>query len=238
MKQTILTIALLIATGSTLHIAAQSQLTAQNHRHTPRASVQIDAQKNGNNTTATIKVDAQDQGIDAYSDTTDVDTTATYSSANYDEDEDFSVNQAKDAMGMLNDMWDDFILPIVVLSIIFVIAPVLIIGLICYYLYKSRKQKIRLAELALEKGQPIPDGVINDSKAEEQKKQNEPKDEEQAAKGLKYVFFGLGVAILGLFIDASVITGIGFLVTFMGAGQFATAYMFKKKEQKKLEWRQ
>jgi len=234
MKQTFIAIALLIAIGST------SPMMAQSHRHTPRASVQVDAQKNGNTTTATIKVDAQDQGIDAFSDTTAVDSSDEADSESY-----YNVRHN----GMDYDMDDDLssiksisteaIIPIVGILVIFVLAPVLIIGLVCYYLYKSRKQKIRLAELALEKGQPIPDGVINDNKPKaEDQVSDETLDKEKAGKGIRNAFLGLGLALLGLCIDVSAVIGVGLLVACMGAGQFTTVYFFKKKEQKMLEWRQ
>lgn len=233
MKQTFIAIALLIATGST------SPMVAQSHRHTPRASVQIDAQQKGNNTTATIKVDAQDQGIDAFSDTTDVDSAAEDSESYYNvrhNGEDYDVDNE---FSSIKDIITDAVIPIVAILTIFIFAPVLIIGLLCYYLYKSRKQKIRLAELALEKGQPIPDGVINDQKPKaDPQVSDESQDKANAARGIKYVFLGIGVALLGLCLDASAVIGIGLLVACMGAGQFATVYFFKKKEQKKLEWRQ
>lgn len=233
MKQTTIAIALLLAIGST------SPMVAQSHRHTPRASVQIDAQQNGNKTTATLKVDAQDQGVDAYSDTTDVDSanvdTAT---SNYDEDDDFSVKTPMDDLASVSDLIESSILPLVFILVFFLIAPVLIIGLICFFLYKYRKQKIRLAELALEKGQPIPDGVINESKpkaAPQTKAETKVADQETAAKGIKNAFLGIGVAILGIFMDANVIIGAGFLVACMGAGQFATAYFYKKQGIKQQE---
>lgn len=233
MKQTTIAIALLLALGST------SPMMAQSHRHTPRASVQINAQQNGNKTTATLKVDAQDQGVDAYSDTTDVDSANVDTAAsNYDEDDDFSVRTPADDWSDFSDSIKDSIVELCGVIVIFLLTPVLIIGLICYFLYKYRKQKIRLAELALEKGQPIPDGVINESKpkaAPQTKAEAKVADQETAAKGIKNAFLGIGIAILGVFIDASFITGVGFLVACMGAGQFATAYFYKKQGIKQQE---
>lgn len=233
MKQTTIAIALLLALGST------SPMMAQSHRHTPRASVQIDAQQNGNKTTATLKVDAQDQGVDAYSDTTDVDSANVDTAAsNYDEDEDFSVRTPVDDLASVSDMIESSILPLVAVLVIFLITPVLIIGLICYFLYKYRKQKIRLAELALEKGQPIPDGVINESKPKttpQTKAEAKVVDQDTAAKGIKYAFLGIGIAILGVCMDGNAIIGAGLLVACMGAGQFATAYFYKKQGVKQQE---
>lgn len=67
-------------------------------------------------------------------------------------------------------------LPIAVVFIMFCLAPVLIIALIIYFIIKSRKQKIQLAELALKNGQPIPQDIA---------KSKQPNDQGLWEKGVK-----------------------------------------------------
>ena len=49
-----------------------------------------------------------------------------------------------------------------ILLILFVLAPVLIIIVLFYFINKNRKQKIKLAQMAMQQGQPIPDQLLED----------------------------------------------------------------------------
>ena len=85
-------------------------------------------------------------------------------------------------------------MPIAIVFIMFFLAPVMIIALIIYFVIKSRKQKIQLAELALKNGQPIPQEVA----------QSKPQPNDQALweKGVKRMFLGIGIVIFAIFIHS------------------------------------
>lgn len=91
-----------------------------------------------------------------------------------------------------------------------------------YYLLKSRKQKIQLAELAMRSGQPLPPSFL----AEYGKQRHQVLWE----KGLTKMFLGIGVVVFAFFVDSYFLKGVGFLVAFYGAGQAAIAFTSKKKE--------
>lgn len=186
------------------------EAAAQKHRHTPREQEEL--------------VDtAQKGGIEAFSDTTTVADSASYTSSSWDDDDysrDFSINallsdiDGKDFAGML------FVLG--VLLILFVLAPVFIIIALFYFINKNRKEKMRLAQMAMQQGQPIPEQLLED-------KSGSVSDEFQ--KGLRQCFVGVGLMIfLGLTAE-EVGFGIGALVFCIGLGKIVAAKLAEKKNQ-------
>ena len=134
------------------------QAAGQKHRHTPR-SEQVDTTDNG--------------GVVVFSDTTSSDTvtvtkhnakftvttrTSPWSSntATYELDDDDFGSLIRHAFGSMdsNDFLGMFFV-LCVLLIIFVLAPVLIIIALFYFINKNRKEKMRLAQMAMQQGQPI-----------------------------------------------------------------------------------
>lgn len=198
---------ILVAIMAGLILSAAIPTMAQRHRHTPLASVKVNTQtdKDGNtkNTTAIV----------AFSDTADVDT-ADADSAFADDD------YMDDYVDPIESITKNAIMPIAIVFIMFCLAPVLIIGLIIYFIIKSRNQKIRLAELALKNGQPIPQNIA--------KKINQPSDQELWRKGVTKIFIGIGIVMFSIFVHSGMCTGIGFIVAFYGAGQAVIAWTTKK----------
>jgi hypothetical protein len=97
-----------------------------------------------------------------------------------------------------------------VLLIIFVLAPVLIIVALFYFINKNRKEKMRLAQMAMQQGQPIPDQLLNDSPAN-------INDEYQ--KGMRQCFIGVGLMVFLGYAAGNVGFGIGALVFCIGLGK-------------------
>lgn len=211
MKKLLMTMTLLL----TLGMGAQS--VAQNHRHTPREQEEL--------------VDSTSKNaVEAYSDTT----SAAASAADGWDDENWS-NGSDDndlderVLGKIDkalDSWDakDTVAVLFLLGIpfiIFVLAPILIIVLLFYFINRNRKQKMKLAQMAVEQGQPIPEQLLED-------KVNNVTDEFQ--KGLRQCFVGVGLMIfLGLCAE-EVGFGIGALVFCIGLGKVVGAKMAEKKQ--------
>ena len=93
-----------------------------------------------------------------------------------------------------------------VILIIFVISPLVIFGLILFFIFRQRKQKMRLAEMAMRNGQPIPDQLLHES---------EPDDNDTYQSGMRQLFLGFTIGKIGL--------GIGALVFFIGLGKVMIA---------------
>ena len=187
--------------------------TAQHHRHTPLASVKATQQtdKDGN-----TKASA---AIVAYSDTASVDS-ADVDTVGFNADAGTQGwDEPYDIDGLAKLMGNAFV-PIAIVFIMFFLAPVMIIALIIYFVIKSRKQKIQLAELALKNGQPRPQEVA----------QSKPQPNDQALweKGVKRMFLGIGIVIFAIFIHSRMFMGIGFLVALYGAGLAVVAWTTKK----------
>ena len=216
MKKVLFTLTLLLTLSMGLQAAGQK------HRHTPRKE-QVDSTNQG--------------GIEVFSDTTSADTatvtrkvtvttrTSPWSttSTTYDVDGDdlesivgslFSQMDGKDFAGML------FVLG--VLFILFVLAPVLIIIALFYFINKNRKEKMRLAQMAMQQGQPIPDQLLNEQSTD-------INDEYQ--KGLRQCFVGVGLMIFLGLTAGEVGFGIGALVCCIGLGKIVAGKMAEKKSR-------
>ena len=209
MKKVLFTLALLL----TLSMGIQA--AGQKHRHTPR-SEQVDSTKN--------------DSLELFSDTT---STTNYSTNVWeDEDEDFTYTgmihnalsdmRGKDVAGMF------FVL--CVLLIIFVLAPVFIIIALFYFINKNRKEKMRLAQMAMQQGQPIPDGLLKDKDGDF--------DNSDYQRGMRQCFVGVGLMIFLGFAAGTVGFGIGALVFCIGLGKVFAGKTAQKNYERNNDLRQ
>ena len=223
MKKVLMTLTLLLTLSMGLQAAGQK------HRHTPRKE-QVDTAGQG--------------GIEVFSDTTSSDTatvtrkvtvttrTSPWSttSTTYDVDGDdlesivgslFSQMDGRDFAGML------FVLG--VLFILFVLAPVLIIIALFYFINKNRKEKMRLAQMAMQQGQPIPDQLLNE----------QPTDvNDEYQKGMRQCFVGVGLMVFLGFAAGEVGFGIGALVFCIGLGKVFASKTAQNKQRRDNELNQ
>ena len=200
MKQLLITIVMVLALGM------NAEAVAQKHRHTPRTE-QVDSTK------------AKD-AIEAFSDTTAIDEEAednsyvtrsvTYSSKDAQE-----LKEVMESMGGFFEPW--VAVSIVSIVVIFLLAPLLIIFVIFYFVNKNRKERYKLAQMAIQNGQPIPDEVL---------KGNTPNNTEESNEytaGLRQIFLGIGLAIFLGFVVGKIGFGIGALVFCIGLGKVVIA---------------
>ena len=226
MKKVLFTMALLLT------LSMGMQAAGQKHRHTPRQE-QVDTTNNG--------------GVVVFSDTTSSDTvTVTKHNAKftvttrtspwstntttYEMDDDdfgnmisnvFGEMRGKDIAGMF------FVLG--VLLIIFVLAPVFIIIALFYFINKNRKEKMRLAQMAMQQGQPIPDQLLN----------NSPTDADgEYQKGMRQCFVGVGLMVFLGYAAGQVGFGIGALVFCIGLGKVFASKTAQKRNDKNNELNQ
>lgn len=164
-------------------------------------------------------------GIEAFSDTTSNDTAV--SDAAYDEDvagddDDDSKSYSVYSPSRYSDPFDYFgnlfgkgavvviIILCVLLGLMFIFAPFIIIFLIIRYCMRRHDDNVRLAEKAMENGQPIPDEMKNFGRQG---------NEYLVKRGLRNAFFGAGLCVMFSIWGADFLAGIGALVFFYGAGQ-------------------
>ena len=188
------------------------QAAGQKHRHTPQQE-QVDS-------------------VVAYSDTTGTDSvTKTYSrkvtvttrtspwstrttTYDMDEDDDFSDFMFGSVMKNMDRGILGMFFALCVLLTLFVIAPVAIIIALFYFINKNRKQKLKLAQMAMQQGQPIPDQLL---------KEQSPVGDEEYKSGLRQCFVGVGLMIFLWFAAGEVGFGIGALVFCIGLGKVIVA---------------
>ena len=194
----------LIAIVMVLTLSMNADAAAQKHRHTPRTE-QVDSTKNNRD------------AIEAFSDTTaiagdSIDTNSRYTRVYSDDDVEGVLEQVfggltgKDVTGIFIVLGTLFIL--------FVLFPIIIIIAVVYFINRNRKDRLKLAQMAMEKGQPIPDELL---------KQEAVENDSEYRKGVRQMFTGLGLAIFLGIVIGDLGFGIGALVFCIGLGKWYIA---------------
>ena len=202
MKQYLIAITMLLA------LSLNAEAASQKHRHSARTE-QVDSTK-----------DKQD-AIEAFSDTTS-------SAASEDAEDDHyishrhrttyttssDVKELKEVMESVGGIFGPMLaVGIVTIIVIFFLLPLLIIFVIIYFVNKNRKERYKLAQMAIQNGQPIPDDILKS-------KVSSSSGDNDYQTGVRQMFTGVGLAIfLGLIIG-KVGIGIGALVFFIGLGKW------------------
>ena len=198
MKKYLIALTLLLALGTNDPVAAQTQKSRQQHEL-------VDSTK-------------QHAGLEAFSDTTDADEDSIIAaSTNSHVSVDWDGEDAQEAFGgfMRQLKADDiagmfFVLAVVL--IVFVISPLVIFGLLLFFIFRNRKQKMKLAQMAMQNGQPIPDQLLNE-------RQGTTDDKYAYQSGMRQLFLGIGLMIFLGFTIGKIGVGIGALVFFIGLGK-------------------
>lgn len=201
-------------------------MEAQRHRHTPRTTVVDDTKA--------------DNGIEAYSDTSSTaqpfDSTA-YSTS--DDADDINDSNRYDPSRFSDPFsWFAFLgtsgfvgILITVLLIgvvlLFLFMPLIIVLLIIRYLVRRHNDRVRLAEKAMEQGQPL---------GESEMPLNKKSPDYLWRRGVRNVSIGAGLALFLWFLGADSLVGIGLLVACLGVGQmFMVRYNYDSKFKRKEE---
>jgi hypothetical protein len=102
--------------------------------------------------------------------------------------------------------------PIVVVSVVFLTAAV-IVATVLYFVHRARELRHATIRLALEKGQPVPPGLLEDG--------SPPKPRgNDLSKGVKVLSIGLGLGLFFFFVHRE-LWPVGFIPGFAGLGYLA-----------------
>jgi preprotein translocase subunit YajC len=208
----------LFAIAMVLTLSMNANAIAQKHRHTPRTEQVSDTVKHNQN------------AIEAFSDTTatantDDDDYATRHHVSYDVDDD-DVEKVVDGVlsGVGGASVVALLIPILAIVCVGFFLPIIIVVLVFYFINRNRKEKYRLAQMAIQNGQPIPDQLLKD-------KGDIFVDNSMYNAGIRQMFTGIGLAIfLGLLLHELGV-GIGALVFFIGLGKFIIARQSRKDDE-------
>ena len=193
-----------------LTLSMNANATAQKHRHTPRTEQVSDTVKHN------------PDAIEAFSDTTAAKSNA---NADFDDDDDSYTTRHHvtldddDARSVLENVFGGLgiamIIPILAIVIFGLLLPLIILFTVLYFVNRNRRDKYRLAEMAIKNGQPIPDELLKEVK--------DDWDSNSYNAGIRQMFTGVGLAIfLGIILDELGL-GIGALVFFIGLGKWYIA---------------
>ena len=209
---------ILILMTLVLTLSLGVQASGQKHRHTPQAE-QVDS-------------------VVAYSDTTGTDTvvkthsrkvtittrTSPWSTrtTTYDlDDEDDFPGFFSTVMKNMNHGIAGMFFVLAMILILFVLAPVAIIIALFYFINKNRKQKMKLAQMAMQQGQPVPDQLLDEKPANA---------DEEYQKGMRQCFVGVGLMVFLGYAAGQVGFGIGALVFCIGLGKVFASRTARKNE--------
>lgn len=203
MKKILFSLVAIMLLGSTV------PMEAQRHRHTPRTTVVDDTKA--------------DNGIEAYSDTSStvqsIDTTAYDATADADDINDsnrFDPSRFSDPFSWFAFLGTSgfvgILLTILLLGVglLFLFMPLIIVLLIMRYMVRRHNDRVRLAEKAMEQGQPISEGEMP---------LNKKSPDYLWRRGVRNVSIGAGLALFFWFLGADPLVGIGLLVACLGLGQ-------------------
>ncbi|MBQ0057170.1 MAG: hypothetical protein KBT20_05890 [Bacteroidales bacterium] len=217
-----------IIAAMVLLIAGSTTVIAQNHRHIDRENTEV--------VDSVVASNASDTNTDEFE------------IGNFDFDMDFDGN---DITGFNNDDADSIAKIAIVavfgtLSLLF-LAPVLILAIVLYFVYKRKTMKDKITLAAIEKGveiptektptatNPQPEHQTPDSnpytKAEKTQKEEKP----LLHKGIMKVAVGLGLIFVGKIFWSNILGAAGLLVAMYGAGQIIIAYISNKDKHEKPE---
>ena len=200
----------LIAITMLLVLSLNAEAASQKHRHSARTE-QVDSTK-----------DKQD-AIEAFSDTTSADSEdaeddqyithrhrTTYTTSS-------DVKELKEVMESVGGIFGPMLaVGVVVFLAIFFLLPLLIIFVIIYFVNKNRKERYKLAQMAIQNGQPIPDDILKNQVASTSKSGD-------YQTGIRQMFLGVGLAIFLGIVAGKIGFGIGALVFFIGLGKWFIA---------------
>ena len=197
----------LIAITMLLVLSLNAEAASQKHRHSARTE-QVDSTKDNqdaieafSDTTSSSKEDAEDDQYITHRHRT------TYTTSS-------DVQEFKEVMegvgGVVGPM---MAVGIVTIIVIFFLLPLLIIFVIIYFVNKNRKERYKLAQMAIQNGQPIPDDILKS-------KVSSSSGDNDYQTGVRQMFTGVGLAIFLGFIIGKVGIGIGALVFFIGLGKW------------------
>ena len=203
MKQYLIAIALMLA------LSMNAEAASQKHRHTARTE-QVDSTKDNqdaieafSDTTSSSKEDAEDDQYITHRHRT------TYSTSS-------DVQEFKEVMEGMGGLFGPMITGVIIVFIMFLLAPLLIIIAIFYFVNKNRKERYKLAQMAIQNGQPIPDDILKNQVASSYKGSD-------YQTGVRQMFTGVGLAIFLGIIIGKIGIGIGALVFFIGLGKWFIA---------------
>ena len=220
MKKILFSLVAIMLLGSTV------PMEAQRHRHTPRTTVVDDTK--------------DDNGIEAYSDTSStaqpLDSTAYCTTAVADVFNDsnrFDPSRFSDPFSWFAFLGTSgfvgILLTILLLGVglLFLFMPLIIVLLIMRYMVRRHNDRVRLAEKAMEQGQPISEGEMP---------LNKKSPDYLWRRGVRNVSIGAGLALFFWFLGADPLVGIGLLVACLGLGQlFIVLYYYNSKFGRKKE---
>lgn len=214
MKKTIFLMAMLLALSAAAPMASAAP---QSHRNRPHTQMVDKKDKDA----------ADEEGIVAYSDTVTADTaSAANGGATFDNDAPVSRDELLEFYNSL----PGWIVKLFLILCVFVpmllcfLAPIIVVLLVIRYFMRRHKDRVRLTEMAMEKGEPFND---------ELKPLSQKSPEYMWRRGVRNTSIGAGLMIFFWFFGMQSLMGIGALVACIGLGQM---FMVKYNYDSKMPW--
>lgn len=191
----------------------------------PMASAAPQSHRNRPHTQMVDKKDKdaadEEEGIVAYSDTVTADT-ASAANGRATFDNDAPVSRDDSLPGWIVKLF--LIVCVFVPMLLCFLAPIIVVLLVIRYFMRRHKDRVRLTEMAMEKGEPFSD---------ELKPLSKKSPEYMWRRGVRNTSIGAGLMIFFWFFSMQSFMGIGALVACIGLGQM---FMVKYNYDSKMPW--
>lgn len=215
MKKTIFLMAMLLTLSAAAPMASVAQ---QSHRNRPHTQMVDRKDKDATD---------EEKGVVAYSDTVTADTaSAANGGATFDNDAPVSRDELLSFYNSLPGWIVKFFLIVCVFvpMLLCFLAPIIVVLLVIRYFMRRHKDRVRLTEMAMEKGEPFND---------ELKPLSKKSPEYMWRRGVRNTSIGAGLMIFFWFFGMQSLMGIGALVACIGLGQM---FMVKYNYDSKMPW--
>ncbi|MBP3243706.1 MAG: hypothetical protein J6M59_08755 [Bacteroidaceae bacterium] len=126
---------------------------------------------------------------------------------------------------------NDMVVAVVAIVSVFGL-PLLAVCFIAYLIYRNRRNKYRLAQSAIDKGQEIPAEIINADKTTTDVI-NSDSIYKMKREAVRRIFIGIGLAVFLGYLIGKLGMMIGLLVVIIGVGKYVVAMMDEKHENQK-----
>lgn len=126
---------------------------------------------------------------------------------------------------------NDMVVAVVAIVSVFGL-PLLAVCFIAYLIYRNRRNKYRLAQSAIDKGQEIPAEIINVDKTTTDVI-NSDSIYKMKREAVRRIFIGIGLAVFLGYLIGKLGMMIGLLVVIIGVGKYVVAMMDEKHEKQK-----
>lgn len=108
---------------------------------------------------------------------------------------------------------------VILSSVLMFATPILVVFLICFFIYRTKRSRDKVMLKSLETGQKLPESYLNTHKSAN-----------RLHTGIKQIAWGVAIMIFFFSVDAQPVAGLMIVLVIIGAGNLLTFFLYDRKE--------